>query len=449
MHVTPADGARSMQLMHNDPRVDGALVCSVGIMAYNEAANIGGALASLLNQCPQLARIDELIVVASGCTDATVPIVAEFARKDSRVRLLEQARREGKASAINLFMRNARAPILMMVGADVLVKDGTVDALLRHFRDETVGMVGAHPVPVNDEGTFLGHAAHLVWRLHDRVAQERPKLGEAIAFRNVFPGIPIDTPVDEISIEALITQLKYRLVYEPAAIVYNRGPATIGDYLKQRRRIAAGHLQIRQQQGYSAATMSVWRVARALLQTTDAYATPRAACWTAGTVAMEAWARVLGAADYGRRRQHTTWQVVDSTKSAIGADAAGHRPQSVMVFRIIDFHQHELEHGAHRAQLLHRGVLQQVRRMLGSAGTVSTERSGTIVAVVAEDRSEAEARAERVIDAIEATPIPANGEQHGVRVKLTCGIIAFLQSGDATALTVPRRAEMVGSAQRA
>lgn len=427
-----------MQLLHEEPRVDGALLCTVGIMAYNEAANIAGAITSMLDQRLESGRIEELIVVASGCTDDTVPIAESFCQKDPRVRVLRQARREGKASAINLFMQNAKSPILLMIGADVLAKNGTIDALLRHFRDETVGMVGAHPVPVNDEGTFLGHAAHLLWRLHDRVALEHPKLGEAVAFRNVLPGIPIDTPVDEISIQALITQLKYRLVYEPEAIVYNRGPETVADYLKQRRRIAAGHFQIRQQQGYSAATMNIWRVGRALLATKDAFATPRAACWTAGTVGLEAWARTLGALDHRRRRQHQLWQMVDSTKAAIGEDASGYRPQTVLVLRIVDFRQLELEFGTHRAQAVHRGVLLQIRRMLGPSGNVSGERGGTILAVVPCDRQEAESRARELIEAIEETP-------HDARVKLTCGIIAFLQSGDATALTVARRVEMAGS----
>ena len=432
-----------MQVMRGE-HYDGALLCTVGIMAYNEAGNIGNAIASMLDQPLEHARIEELIVVASGCTDQTVPIAESYAQKDSRVRVLRQARREGKASAINLFMQNARSPILLMIGADVLPKNGTIDALLRHFRDQTVGMVGAHPVPVNDEATFLGHAAHLLWRLHDRVALAHPKLGEAVAFRNVLPGIPLDTPVDEISIQALITQLKYRLVYEPEAIVYNRGPATVTDYLKQRRRIAAGHLQIRQQQGYSAATMSVWRVGRALLDTKEAFATPRAACWTAGTVALEAWARTLGAVDYRRRREHQLWQMVDSTKAAIGEDATGHRPQTVLVFRIIDFHRHQLERGAHRAQLLHRAVLAQVRHILGPSATVSGECIGTIVAVLAQDRTEAENRAQQLIETIEQTKVLAGGD-HGVPVALTCGIIAFLQGGNATALTVARRPEMASS----
>jgi glycosyltransferase involved in cell wall biosynthesis len=47
---------------------------------------------------------EEVIVVASGCTDRTVPIVAEMARQESRVRLCLQEKREGKASAMNRSM---------------------------------------------------------------------------------------------------------------------------------------------------------------------------------------------------------------------------------------------------------------------------------------------------------------------------------------------------------
>src|SRR5918912_2296624 len=98
-----------------------SLACSIGIMAYNEAPNIASAIETILHQHLTVGHVAELIVVASGCTDETVPIVAAIARHNARVRLLVQERREGKASAINLFLRAARAPLLLLVSADVLV----------------------------------------------------------------------------------------------------------------------------------------------------------------------------------------------------------------------------------------------------------------------------------------------------------------------------------------
>src|SRR5207253_2073661 len=72
-----------------------SLACSVGIMAYNEAANIANAIETILHQHLTVGHVAELIVVASGCTDGTVSIVAAIARDDARVRLIVQERREG------------------------------------------------------------------------------------------------------------------------------------------------------------------------------------------------------------------------------------------------------------------------------------------------------------------------------------------------------------------
>ena len=84
--------------------------CSVGIMAHNEEANIGRTIHAVLEQQGPSVRIEEVIVVASGCTDRTVPIVAEIALQEPRVRLCVQEKREGKASAINLFLKQASQP---------------------------------------------------------------------------------------------------------------------------------------------------------------------------------------------------------------------------------------------------------------------------------------------------------------------------------------------------
>jgi glycosyltransferase involved in cell wall biosynthesis len=401
--------------------IEPALECSVGIMAYNEEGNIANAIATILGQPSSFGRIAEVIVVASGCTDRTAEIVAEIAQRDPRVHLIEQQHREGKASAVNLFTGRARSPVLLMVSADVLVEKGTIDSLLRHFTDPTVGMVGGHPIPVNDETTFLGHAVHLLWRLHDQLARQSPKLGEIVAFRNVVPSIPRDTAVDEISIQALVTQLGYRLVYDPDAIVFNRGPATIGDFLRQRRRIYAGHLRVRRQQGYAASTMKVGRIVRALLRS-GSFWTPRAAAWTLGTVALEALARVLGTYDALHGRSHSVWDAVATTKREIleGVDAGGQ--QNVLVFHIVNFNLYQLELGKRTSRQLADQVTQQIRDVFGVRNVVADQRSGTIIALMPGDRTEAELAAHPLVETF-----GRNGADRS-RPQLACGIISFSHS---------------------
>jgi biofilm PGA synthesis N-glycosyltransferase PgaC len=404
------------------------LACSVGIMAYNEETNIASAIDTILSEQQEVAEIAEVIVVASGCTDRTAQIVAEIARDDPRVRLIVQEHREGKASAINLFIGAASSPILLMVGADVLVKEGTIAALVEHFRDPTTGMVGGHPIPVNEEGTLLGYAVHLLWRLHDVVARESPKLGEIVAFRNVVPSIPVDTPVDEISIQALVTQLGYRPLYEPRAIVYNRGPTTVADFLRQRRRIYAGHLQVRKQQGYTASTMSVWRLARALLRSVP-FRTPRAAAWTLCAVVLEGTARALGYYDFIRRQPHHVWEAVATTKCHIAAAARTDEQENVVVFHIVDYHRQQLELGVRASRQLAQQVLRHVHGVLGPHAIVSAQQEATIIAIHHGDRSAVERAASSLIEEMASNPLTLDGHREGVTIQLSAGIIAFSPAG--------------------
>src|SRR5437763_1588249 len=122
--------------------------CSIGIMAYNEEANIARTLQSVLDQKGPSVCINEVIVVASGCTDDTVPIVSEMTLKEPRIRLCIQEKREGKASAINLFLKEATSPVVVLIGADNILETYAIENLCTPFKDPMIGMVGGRPVPV-------------------------------------------------------------------------------------------------------------------------------------------------------------------------------------------------------------------------------------------------------------------------------------------------------------
>ncbi|HET9480595.1 MAG TPA: glycosyltransferase [Candidatus Polarisedimenticolia bacterium] len=302
-------------------RDDQALRCAVGVMAYNEERNLGRLLEALRTQELSRCRIDSIIVVASGCTDRTEPIAEQAASVDSRVHLIRQARREGKSSAINLFLKTARASgvdVCVLQSGDTLPEAGTIEALVRPMaEDPGIGMTGAHVVPVNSEGTLLGRIVRVLWKLHHRLAMEVPKMGELIAFRNLIASIPEDSAVDEVSVESAITRAGLALRYAPDAIVLNKGPETVSDFLKQRRRIHAGHLDVKRKAGYAPSTMSLPRVARVFAA--EVAASPSSAPAAAGAAALEAVGRALGAWDfYVAHRNHTVWDIAVTTKNVEG-----------------------------------------------------------------------------------------------------------------------------------
>lgn len=289
------------------------LSCSLGIMAHNEEANIGRLLGRVRDSRFSRVEVAEIIVVASGCTDGTEDVVRRVAASDPRIHLISQPARKGKASAMNLFLDQARCDILVLSSADLLPAEDTLERLVAPFVDPEVGMTASRPLPVNDPDTFMGFAAHLLWHLHHLINVEGGfKAGELIAFRKVFARIPPFTAVDEASVEPLIRGQGYTVRYEPEAIVYNKGPETVEDFLRQRRRIYAGHLEMQDRLGYSVSTMSGRRIAGLLLRHIDWR--PKQLLWTVRVVALEAYGRYLGRQDYKARRSHTVWEIAATTK---------------------------------------------------------------------------------------------------------------------------------------
>jgi biofilm PGA synthesis N-glycosyltransferase PgaC len=287
--------------------------CCVGIMAYNEETNIAPLLEALSQQKLKSVDIAEIIVVASGCTDRTEEIVHEYCQKDDRVRLLVQSERDGKSSAINLLLWNTSQDIVVLESADTLPRPDTIEALVSPFADPSVGMTGGRPVPTNNPTSFMGFVAHLLWQLHHRVSLQRPKMGELVAFRRYFRQIPHRSAVDEASIEPLIKGQGLQLLYVPEAIVLNKGPETVGDFFKQRWRIFAGHLYVRDTLGYKVSTLNGLRILPLFLQ--EMKLNWRYLLWGPAVVLLECLARMMGAYYYMVKRKNPfVWPVAESTK---------------------------------------------------------------------------------------------------------------------------------------
>ena len=290
--------------------------CSVGLTAYNEEANIGHLLAALTDQHLHEVEIAEIIVVASACTDRTVAIVSDYMAQDERVKLIEQEQREGKTSAINVFLAAAQCDICVIESADTIPHEYAVEHMVRMFRDPTVGMVGAQKVAVNTPDHIVGLLSHLRLRMEHELCLEIPRLGEMIAFRKLFDRIPPDVAMDEAFVEALVIKNGLAVKYAPDAIVYNTGPTTIGDWVRQRRRNHAGHLYLKHKYGYAVSSIDNSRVTRIAFR--ELWGIVRLAWVLCLLAVLEAWSRMLGWYDYAiKRDRHVVWNMAWTQKQNV------------------------------------------------------------------------------------------------------------------------------------
>jgi biofilm PGA synthesis N-glycosyltransferase PgaC len=292
------------------------------VPTHNDGANIGPLLERLLEE-PDVAQI---VVVASGCDDGTTDTALRIAgRHPDAVRVYVERQRSGKVSAVNFGLAQLATPILVVVSGDVLPERGAITRIVEALQAPGVGLAGGRPVPVNPSSTPIGHAAHLLWRLHHRLALHQPKLGEMIALRaEALVSLP-RTSVDEACFQALLEGAGWRSVYVPEAVVWNRGPGTRADFVSQRRQVHTGHLWLRRRQHYAVPSLRLGLLGSELwndIRSEPKGLRPTQLAWTASAVGMEAWARLLARLDYLQGKENHVWAMVESTK-APAADANG------------------------------------------------------------------------------------------------------------------------------
>ena len=286
----------------------------VGIMVYNEEKNIINLLGSLSNQKLKNVVIDRIIVVSSGSTDKTNELVLNYRERDDRVNLIIQEKREGKPSAINEFLKKSSNDIVVVSSGDVIFDENAIENLIVPFRDRKVGMTSTFPVPVNKNDCFMGFVANMHWKMHNILERH----GESIAFRkSLVEFIPSFIVADEAYVEVIVQRNGLRVIHVNNAVVFNKGPETLREFLKQIKRHFLGHLQLRFGVHYSVSSMTkrgITNIMRELILLSTA--NPRKIPYCFGYLSLEILGRIEGTFDFlSGKKNPVLWDIVQSTKS--------------------------------------------------------------------------------------------------------------------------------------
>jgi len=189
-----------------------------------------------------------IIVVSDGSTDATASIVGEYTGRG--VELIDRRERRGKIANLNEVIPALAEEIVVLSDANVLWHPQALRKLIARFADPTVGCVSGR-VYLQDTAEPLASSEanyyDLEWRLQEKASALYSMAGADGAMyalrRELFRPCPNDTLIDDYVIATSVVRQGKRVVFEPEALGWENGPASLSEEFHRKVRIAAGAAQ--------------------------------------------------------------------------------------------------------------------------------------------------------------------------------------------------------------
>jgi cellulose synthase/poly-beta-1,6-N-acetylglucosamine synthase-like glycosyltransferase len=216
---------------------------SMVIPAHNEESVLANKLANLEALDYPADRL-EVVFVSDGSTDRTDQILAQAA--GGHLRVMRTAARGGKASALNLGVSAARHEVLVFSDAATLFAPDAVRALVRHFREERVGVVcGA----LGFEGTRESRQTEgFYWRYEKALRVMEARLGVTLTAsgaiyalrRAAWQPLAADVVIDDFVVPMQARRRGYSVVFDPEATATEIAADSVADEFTRRVRLAVG-----------------------------------------------------------------------------------------------------------------------------------------------------------------------------------------------------------------
>ncbi len=233
------------------PAPDNAPSVRILVAARNEEAGLPAfleALDALASEADEL----NFVFADDGFADATPRLLEEWRRGHPHARVVRLEKAEGKSAALRRAWEQAPgAELTVLFDADVLPAPDALALLAAEFSDPRIGAVSGAVEPLGS-GFAARYAACELWGFHqviqtarDRLGLNPPAIGAHRAFRTsalsklpAFPAAP--SLAEDLQTSAALARAGWRTRFRRRAVVKTQVPATIREFLEQRRRWATG-----------------------------------------------------------------------------------------------------------------------------------------------------------------------------------------------------------------
>ncbi|MFC1991646.1 glycosyltransferase [Chloroflexota bacterium] len=221
---------------------------SIIIPVYNESRALKSRIGNLLAlEYPEDKY--EIIIVDSGSIDNSVEIARSLEKSISKVTVLEEGERRGKASAINYGKSFAQGEIILITDANTIFDKNVLKEITPHFSKPEVGAVGGRFIPLKGDKTIF-EASVFYWELESLIRRGESAWkstclfhGEINAWRKNIIEADTKSLAEDLDMAVTINRKGFRIIYVPDALAYEAVPATYKEQVVQKKRTLIGTIQ--------------------------------------------------------------------------------------------------------------------------------------------------------------------------------------------------------------
>lgn len=222
------------------------------IMAvFNEEHILPQKLDSILTSDYPSGKIS-VLVGSDASTDGTNRILGAYSEKHPEIRPYYSGERKGKPAMINYLSEQAEDEMLLFTDAKVIFDRDTIRGLVRHFKNEHIGIVGCNIInrTIRRDGVSIQESAFmsreilmkyregLVWGSTVGV------YGAAYAIRKaIYTPVPEGFSVDDFFITLSALRKKKIAMLDINVVAYLEVPNLITEEYRRKVRIATGNFQ--------------------------------------------------------------------------------------------------------------------------------------------------------------------------------------------------------------
>ncbi len=228
---------------------------SIIVAAKNEEKTIGRLLESLTRLYYPTNKL-EILVVEDGSSDKTQEICQQYADKFSYIRVLQKVESNGKPSALNYAVKQARGELIAVFDADnVPAKDSLLNSI-KYFQDPKVAAVQGRTQSINSKQNMLTQFIayeEAVWC--EAYLRGKDALGLFVHLKGScqfirgstlrkLDGFDARFLSEDMELSARLAEHNYLIKYAGDVCTWQESPSTLKALFKQRTRWFRGTMDV-------------------------------------------------------------------------------------------------------------------------------------------------------------------------------------------------------------